>query len=1108
MQLNDQLLSQIEQALLSLTAPNTTIVRQGEKYLKEFMKNQMSILGFLTHIQRSQQVAVRQLAAVLLRMNINKHWPNLSKELQENLKATLINLLMQEVHKLPRRAIASVISRLAKHQLPNDGWPELLNCMSTCANHENEQLREVSVLLVYQQYETIGKSVQKHLDSFATLFNSGLQDSSVAVRLMTLKACGAIINYLAADNIVIKFQHLIPLMLKVIEECVSSGSDDIAVQALEVFGDMAQSPCPILKPFIEMIIVSILRISSNPDAELPTRDAALTIITNLANFKPKTISKMNVVPQIVQTLLKINMEPIEDDVDPFALDTSNNNCCGGPEDDSEENDFFDTSLTVHRMSNVCLDSIAIALPDKCIYPASVEVSMKAIMSQDYHSKRAGLNVLGIISQGCAHSLVDDVPKLLPLIVQCVECPDLDVQQHVCYTLGQWATYMKEEMGEHHELLMPVVFHLLNNGGTHFKIQSGSLYLVECVSEAMGQDLIVQYTQTLMNGLSTLVETAPSLVIKSKAMAAITSIVIANEDKIVPYFDNILPLLEKCFAVNEGENYLKLRGEALACLGFFAEYSGPNKFNPISSQSIEIATEMLKVMDPEIDEYVFSFLGCIAACLKDDFEPHIGSVVEILLEKAATEDGLDVYRKKMINEDGGEIKFSTPDDNENAVVANNGGENTGVNRKIEDAYAEEYDDAEGEVHVRIHTSLLEMQISALDCLGKILVHCFRAAMPLLQNILAVVIDITTHFHEDLRTKAVQCLQNCVLAQYELICVAHNVDPNVTPNELHDTTKELLQHIIPVILYIMSSDVDNEAAAACVECYMNFVQRLGPICFIVKGKNLIDPIMQQLLLFVQGKGNCQLYNEYEDEEDDDDDEYADHDHMLMDAVTDLIGAFAGALGPHFGKYVNPFFGHLIKFLKPTKPASDRSMVVGCFAEIVDGLKTAIAPYVSDLLQIASTAIQDPEPKVQRNACFLIGVLVTHAPENSVIFQNLDQVIMSLNPFFNIKSSGKLRNEDAALIDNACSALARIITRAHSGINMEEILPVFLRSLPLREDHEEDLPVYQCIFTLVSVQNTLICVKHKGELLRIINEVCVENSPVDNEILQQLMMLKNAI
>ena len=63
-------------------------------------------------------------------------------------------------HKLPRRAIASVISRLAKHQLPGNKWPELLQCMSTCAAHQSEHLREVSVLLVYQQYETIGEGVQ------------------------------------------------------------------------------------------------------------------------------------------------------------------------------------------------------------------------------------------------------------------------------------------------------------------------------------------------------------------------------------------------------------------------------------------------------------------------------------------------------------------------------------------------------------------------------------------------------------------------------------------------------------------------------------------------------------------------------------------------------------------------------------------------------------------------------------------------------------------------------------------------------------------------------------------------------------------------------------
>ena len=41
--------------------------------------------------------------------------------------------------------------------------------------------------------------------------------------------------------------------------------------------------------------------------------------------------------------------------------------------------------------------------------------------------------------------------------------------------------------------------------------------------------------------------------------------------------------------------------------YFAEYSG-TKFYPVFNQSLDIAMECLKAMDPEIDEYVFSYLG--------------------------------------------------------------------------------------------------------------------------------------------------------------------------------------------------------------------------------------------------------------------------------------------------------------------------------------------------------------------------------------------------------------------------------------------------------------------------------------------------------------------
>ena len=55
----------------------------------------------------------------------------------------------------------------------------------------------------------------------------------------------------------------------------------------------------------------------------------------------------------------------------------------------------------------------------------------------------------------------------------------------------------------------------------------------------------------------------------------------------------------------------------------------------------------------------------------------------MLEKASTDDGLDVYRKKMIDEDGGNIKFTASQDD----ADHSGGatvDRVGVNRKIEEA----------------------------------------------------------------------------------------------------------------------------------------------------------------------------------------------------------------------------------------------------------------------------------------------------------------------------------------------------------------------------------------------------------------------------------------
>ena len=390
-----QTMAELEQALLGLTCPDTQMIRRSEQHLKQYMKTIEAVEGFIGQLQKSVHISVRQLSAVLLRKVINKHWAKLPRESHEPIKQVLLQILVAETENLPRRAIASVISRVAKHQLPGGNWPALLTCISQCAAHNEERYREVGMLMLYQQYETVATALSGQFSEVGNLFSNGLNDTSIKVRVMALKACGALIEYLALDANVMVFGSLVPQMITVVEQCVSCGVNDAAVQALEVFGEMAQSPSAILKPYLEKIVQSALSIGVTSQVELPVRDAALTIITSLANNKPKTISRMQLVPQIVEALLKINTEPEEENEEE-------------EEEEDDEDPNISNNLTPHNMSNICFDSIAKALPNKYIYAPSVQSAVNAINSGTVEGARAGVNVLGIISEGCASSLAEDL----------------------------------------------------------------------------------------------------------------------------------------------------------------------------------------------------------------------------------------------------------------------------------------------------------------------------------------------------------------------------------------------------------------------------------------------------------------------------------------------------------------------------------------------------------------------------------------------------------------------------------------------------------------------------------------------------------------------------
>lgn len=97
--------------------------------------------------------------------------------------------------------------------------------------------------------------------------------------------------------------------------------------------------------------------------------------------------------------------------------------------------------------------------------------------------------------------------------------------------------------------------------------------------------------------------------------------------------------------------------------------------------------------------------------------------------------------------------------------------------------------------------------------------------------------------------------------------------------------------------------------------------------------------------------------------------------------------------------------------------------------------------------------------------------------------------------------------ATADNACSAIARIIVRYNNSLPLPQLLPLFFRALPLREDHLEDEYVYNCLFFLFQ-QNNAVFMGNLEEIRRICQEASATNSGVDDMIKQNLQHMWAAI
>jgi len=122
-------------------------------------------------------------------------------------------------------------------------------------------------------------------------------------------------------------------------------------------------------------------------------------------------------------------------------------------------------------------------------------------------------------------------------------------------------------------------------------------------------------------------------------------------------------------------------------------------------------------------------------------------------------------------------------------------------------------------------------------------------------------------------------------------------------------------------------------------------------------------------------------------------------------------------------------------------------------------AISPHTQPLLELFYLALSDSEHTVLSDAAFALGLLVEYSQVD--LSQQYLQLLGALRPLFLVSPDSPAVKLNAK--DNATGAVARLIVRNTAAIPLNQVLPIFIDALPLKNDYLENRPVFRALFHL---------------------------------------------
>ncbi|KAF2802319.1 ARM repeat-containing protein [Mytilinidion resinicola] len=1036
---------QFVQLLESLLQPDTERVKAATSALnKNYYTSPLALSALLQILASHPKQELRQLAAVEVRKLVPKHWQALPADQKSTLRNQLFQAALSENATLVRHSAARVVAAIAAIDFEDGEWADLPGYLLQAATSDTARHREIGMYILFTLLEAVGDEFPANNADLYKLFATTIQDpESAEVRINTMLALSRLAMMLDPDEdpkSLKLFQDSIPGMVKVLKATVDEGDEDHAMQAFEVFQTLLGCESALLQKHFGDLLKFMIELASATSVEDDYRSQALGFLMQCVRYRKLKVQGLRLGEDMTLKALQIATE--------FGDLTSD-----------------DEDLTPARSALGLLDILASSLPPSQVVVPLLKAIGPFVTNQNPDYRRAGILALGMCVEGAPDFIATQLHEILPMVLHLLEDPEAKVRAAALNGVARLADDLAEDMGKEHARLIPALiknFDLAVNASQgaederNLEIIRGSCNAIDSLIEGLDPEDAAKYVPELVPRFSSVFQ-HPDFKSKVAAVGAVGSIASAAESAFLPYFEQTMHALAPYVEIKESQDDLDLRGVVCDSMGKMASAVGAGPFKPYVLPLMKASEEALHLDHPRLRETSYILWSTMAKVYEEEFSPYLAGAVKGLqdclqqeetdLEVQLGEEAKDLLGQEVVVA-GRKVKVAAATDDDDDAEGMEDMEND-----------EDWDDIGAVTAVAMEKEI------AIEVIGDIITHTRREFLPYLEKIVTSTLELVEHSYEGVRKAALGTLWRtyaCLWGLAEGAGMAPwkpGVPLQVEPTE---DLKKLGSHIMTATLAVWQDELDRGTVTDINRDLAATLKLCGPALLYTDQGLVVPQVTQQILAILTKRHPCQQ-DEGDEAEDDVPEESSEYDWLVIETATEVITCLSCALGPGFAELWKIFEKPLLKYAS-SQESTERSAAVGCIAECIGNMEAACTPYTTGLLKLLIHRLTDEDYETKSNAVYGLGLLCEKSTNEQEILKNYPTIFQKLEPL--LDDQGQPR-----LLDNTAGCVSRMISRHPNHIPVSEVLPRLVDLLPLREDFEENKPIFKMVVQLYQANDATI-------------------------------------